>query len=459
MAIKTNTSCSTLTKFHLPNGYIPSNEWVTKEWAGLAEFNGNNIWTDGTNIYYSVQNNVDQYRWNGNAWEAMTWSGLTSFYGYSVWTDGTNIYSSSGYILNGTNWEPLVMDNTPSSYFSAKNIWTDGTNIYYSRGSTQLVLNGTTWETMTWGGNCDSYLYGEYVWTDGNKIYCSRTGVTIALNGTTWESVTWSGDNPYPSGNQIWTDGTNIYYSSTTKQYRLNGDTWEVFTWNGDFTQISGSHVWTDGTNIYYSATANQYVLKGEIIEPEPEASPISPYLRKSGAWQKQDTYKRVGGQWVKQTQAGYETVESVWQPIFEKVEEPTGEPIAYLYNGVQLPDINKVWTDKETYPYAYMELVISSTQTGTVLVLTSNPMFVGTDSNGNFSSMLTASTKVFSYSTLVEDGASWDIMNNYTNDEEDPFSNLDNDIISALWANYDVMNRDDGSVYLAASDPVPVYE
>ena len=27
-----------------------------------------------------------------------------------------------------------------------------------------------------------------------------------------------------------------------------------------------------------------------------------------------------------------------------------------YLYNGVELPDINEVWTDKETYPYITLE-------------------------------------------------------------------------------------------------------
>ncbi|MBQ3503707.1 MAG: hypothetical protein IJA75_03265, partial [Oscillospiraceae bacterium] len=35
--------------------------------------------------------------------------------------------------------------------------------------------------------------------------------------------------------------------------------------------------------------------------------------------------------------------------------DEPVGDPVAYLYNGVRLPDINQVWTNKETYPYAYL--------------------------------------------------------------------------------------------------------
>lgn len=30
-------------------------------------------------------------------------------------------------------------------------------------------------------------------------------------------------------------------------------------------------------------------------------------------------------------------------------------QPVAYLYNGVTAKDINEVWTDKKTYPYAFL--------------------------------------------------------------------------------------------------------
>jgi hypothetical protein len=35
---------------------------------------------------------------------------------------------------------------------------------------------------------------------------------------------------------------------------------------------------------------------------------------------------------------------------------------IGYNYNGTVLPDINKVWEDKETYPYAYITTISSTT-------------------------------------------------------------------------------------------------
>lgn len=38
-------------------------------------------------------------------------------------------------------------------------------------------------------------------------------------------------------------------------------------------------------------------------------------------------------------------------------------EPVAYLYNGVELPDINEVWTDelKAEYPYAHLGVLPAS--------------------------------------------------------------------------------------------------
>ena len=73
------------------------------DWDGGAEFSGTNVWTDGTNTYYS--NGNTQYVLKGKAWEKKTWNGFTKIYGNSIWTDGTNIYYSNKYVLNGDTWE------------------------------------------------------------------------------------------------------------------------------------------------------------------------------------------------------------------------------------------------------------------------------------------------------------------------------------------------------------------
>ena len=125
-----------------------------------------------------------------------------------------------------------------------------------------------------------------------------------------------------------------------------------------------------------------------------------------------------------------------------------------FLYNGVELPDINEVWTDKVKYPYAYMEMLMQN-PLYTALVLISKPMFCKTNSHGDLSSAYSANTQHAEY-MLAEGGNSWSLTNSGTWNTEGNFSTLGSNT-SALWANYDVINTDDNSIYLAASDPVPV--
>ena len=151
-----------------------------KTWSGLTNFDGNYVWTDGINIYYSYKSN--QYVLNGDTWETKTWNGFSNIYGHSVWTDGTNIYYSSGsdqYVLNGDTWETKTWNGFSNIYGQA--IWTDGTNIYYSSGSNQYVLNGDTWETKTWNGVSD--IYGQAIWTDGTNCYYSYSYDSNGHNG------------------------------------------------------------------------------------------------------------------------------------------------------------------------------------------------------------------------------------------------------------------------------------
>ena len=112
-----------------------------------------------------------------NTWSAMTWTGLTSFYGDNVWTDGTDIYyssSSNQYVLDKSTHTWSAMTWTGMTSFSGNNVWTDGTDIYYSSSSKQYVLDKSThtWSAMTWTGLTS--FYGSYIWTDGTDIYYSN---------------------------------------------------------------------------------------------------------------------------------------------------------------------------------------------------------------------------------------------------------------------------------------------
>ena len=241
--------------------YVPSliggSTWESVTWTDFINTSmGNNIWTDGTNIYYS--SNTQQYKLNNTTWESITWGGFNEVSGYNIWTDGTNIYYSNEtdqYKLNGTTWEAITWNGlTP---IDGLNIWTDGTNIYYSYRTTQYKLNGTTWEPMTWTGLTD--FYGSCIWTNGVDTFYSNGYAQYRLNGTIWESMTWSGLDNF-IGYDIWKDGATIYHSIGTSHHKLNGTTWEPITWSG-FTDFRGNYIWNDGINVYYSYYSNQYAL------------------------------------------------------------------------------------------------------------------------------------------------------------------------------------------------------
>jgi hypothetical protein len=145
------------------------------------------------------------------------------------------------------------------------------------------------------------------------------------------------------------------------------------------------------------------------------------------------------------------------------KTDVPSGEPIAYLYNGVQLPDINAVWTDKTAYPYAWVE-AYSAEPFGyadanvAFLILASNrPTYNSTEGFVLSSNLLqyatTDSEQVASDFGLLSANV-WDLSGNDT-DNTWTMEAFDG---RTYWSNHDILNTD-GSTYLAASEPVAVYE
>jgi hypothetical protein len=107
-----------------------------------------------------------------------------------------------------------------------------------------------------------------------------------------------------------------------------------------------------------------------------------------------------------------------------------------YLYNGVKLPDINTVWTDKETYPY----VCITYTRMYDAYHFrrsTSPIYFNGTG--------FVFSAHRYSYAS----GETW-------KGDINPNDDLLDDTSDMIWTNADILNED-GTVFLAASDPIPV--
>ena len=143
----------------------------------------------------------------------------------------------------------------------------------------------------------------------------------------------------------------------------------------------------------------------------------------------------------------------------------PGKEPVAYLYNGVRLPKLPE-W-DKEKYPYAVLERYIYPTDGTEVLVdkttLTCSP--------APFTYEAQYDSDVIASRPTAGDTAAYmechiDHLQGETNWGEKKVYNLsymEAPFISIhplpYWTNSDIIRNDGNGVWLAASEPVPVYE
>lgn len=118
-----------------------------------------------------------------------------------------------------------------------------------------------------------------------------------------------------------------------------------------------------------------------------------------------------------------------------------------YLFNGIKLPALPE--RDKTTYPYAqivdygiYYMLTFSSDK----------PTICYHEFNDGMFDIAYKHSKVpwYSKSFLTEENK-WSVLGTYEQDLQ--YSRVVGDII---WASFDLENED-GSIYLSASDPVPV--
>lgn len=143
--------------------------------------------------------------------------------------------------------------------------------------------------------------------------------------------------------------------------------------------------------------------------------------------------------------------------------------PIAYSYNGVILPKLPE-W-DRSVYPYYIVLPSISGStfdpQTKTFLYLSTSKFsrkvfvressFFGEYNDYWFYAETDGDAVYYTYQPSIETG--W-TRNEYRDTEflagETAFNYSNADV---CLANFDVKNYDDGTVYLPAAEPVPVYE
>lgn len=122
--------------------------------------------------------------------------------------------------------------------------------------------------------------------------------------------------------------------------------------------------------------------------------------------------------------------------------------PTSYSYNGVILPALPEWKTD--VYPYAviYSSAVFGIVSDGYTLMVASAPLFASGGSNNALKSTDAVTYRRCSYDAETE---TWKQLG-------DEVTGTFDQTCVVRWANYNVL-KSDGSVYLAASDPVPIYE
>ena len=133
-------------------------------------------------------------------------------------------------------------------------------------------------------------------------------------------------------------------------------------------------------------------------------------------------------------------------------------EPVAYLYNGVRLPKLPE-W-DKAKYPYAVLAYGTGESVPYWVYFCEKQPYINSDDeivinekTGGTLVSPTGTSAIYYRYYNL-EDTVGWE-------DNSTPASLLSPITLektNVFWCSADILNTD-GTVFLAASEPVPVYE
>lgn len=278
------------------------------------------------------------------------------------------------------------------------------------------------------------YYYDDSIVVASHVIILSPTPIVAYVSSFPWVT---------PSTYGFKNDSENFnYFICNVDENEWRG----LFEHDGRFYKPDIKSIWANHDVLIENTT--------DIYLPASDPVPVPDEPESVLAWQKHDAYKPnakwdgntfyrvMGGKWVKQ---------DAMNPSFVEVE-PAGDPIAYLYNDVQLPDINGVWTDKVTYPYAMITRTITD---GTCLLHVCGDMPYYTEQSHSTEGYEPTVIAPKPCKAFAHVDGSW-VLNIEQTDQG--LSNR-TESFEFIWTNVDVMNKDNGSVYFDASEPpVPVY-
>lgn len=308
--------------------------------------------------------------------------------------------------VNTTEWQP-ILENYYSIVVSLADgpIWTNSTLYDVNRNlfleATPIVRISTYTEEI----NAGVYKYWHFTFKDGDDNTLSDPKATYDLlitNDVTGDILTeadWINMNSFPK----------VYIYNTSPEHHTVRI---MMTWEG-----------TDG--LKYRVYKN--IIIGEAVAVEPDPEPEEPVVKPFAIDLKSFLTGLALGLSGKPL------------PPVKK------EPVAYLYNGVRLPKLPE-W-DKEMYPYAYISMKSDGTP---YIFISSNPASYYPNwgwavTVGAWFAPLVAYANEVPWVSAEDEGGVYIHLERY-------------DTWKLVWCNTDVVTQT-GSVFMAASEPIPVYE
>ena len=227
-------------------------------------------------------------------------------------------------------------------------------------------------------------------------------------------------------------------YFSTGKMYRLNSKSYLAL--RPQTTLLSGD---------VYGARSWSFSLDNGVWSPDRMTNPT--------VFLESDPDKHLNHRWSELLWSNHDIYDEDGNLYFAKSDPIPiySEPVAYLYNGVRLPDIRMVYTDEraEQFPYAFISKYSDDYKlyAFSYKQVHSSPYY---DEGGGI--YISSAGKEAHLDSELSQWVFWwgtGGLSGITTERAD--GTVATEIV---WANYDILNKD-GSVYLAASDPIPVYE
>lgn len=196
--------------YKIKAGNITTWEKVTVNQDCPATF----IWEDETSTYYSNGDTHFFYDYENDRWWTQRWAGVNALYGNQIWKQGSHIFfsadSGATYVKKGSKWEFVYT----LSVLSGEYVFADGEDVFsfVDNRAMQLVIPEPFYVTR----HGDRLATEQYVTTNG-----------VVQNAVGYETYKFVeiGNSILPGANgSLYIIDSKLYYTKDGKTYRFNED-------------------------------------------------------------------------------------------------------------------------------------------------------------------------------------------------------------------------------------------